>query len=274
MHLQLAPLAVPLLARGAPVGVFLHGVEAWRRLTAIQRFVVARAQLIANSRWTAEQFRQHNPSLARRPIDICPLGIEAGRPPSAGGDRPSAALIVSRLTAEDRYKGVEDLIRAWPGVRARVPSAELLVVGDGDDRSRLEALGRSLAGSAIRFAGSIGDEELAAAYSNCAFFVLPSDREGFGLVFLEAMRAGKACVSGPGAPAELVQDGVSGYVVATGDAARLTDVLVRLFEDGELRARFGATGRSRLLQAFTLDRFESRFRDLVTALGSDQRCAA
>ena len=103
--------------------------------------------------------------------------------------------------------------------------------------------------------------------------MLPSDGEGFGLVFLEAMRAGKACVSGPGAPAEIVQDGVGGFVVAPHDTARLVEVVARLFDNRDLRERLGANGRNRFLQSFTSDRFAARLCDLVSTLHTRERAA-
>lgn len=274
MHLHLAPLAIPLLASGARVALFLHGVEAWKPLSSAARFVAERARLIAISACTVDRFLDSNPRLGDRNIEVCPLGIDVETPAGVPDPAADVALTVSRLSSEDRYKGHDALIRAWSAVRARVPSARLVVVGDGDDRQRLEALAAELGlASAIRFLGVISDEELAAWYRRSAFFVLPSDGEGFGLVFLEAMRAGKACVSGPGAPAEIVQDGVGGFVVAPHDTARLVEVVARLFDNRDLRERLGANGRNRFLQSFTSDRFAARLCSLVSTLHTRERAA-
>jgi phosphatidylinositol alpha-1,6-mannosyltransferase len=184
------------------------------------------------------------------------------------------ALMVSRLSSEDRYKGHDAVLRAWPAIRAQAPDAELVIVGDGDDRPRLERLARELGlDPAVRFAGRVSDAELAGWYAQSAFFLLPSALEGFGLVFLEAMRASKACVSGPGAPETIVEDGTTGYIVAADDADRLTEIVVRLFRDRTLRERLGANGRARFLHEFTAEHFAERLRALVIGRGTTDRAA-
>jgi phosphatidyl-myo-inositol dimannoside synthase len=189
-------------------------------------------------------------------------------------DKPGFALMVSRLSSEDRYKGHDGVIRAWPAIRARVPGAALAIVGDGDDRPRLERLVHDLGlDEAIRFAGRVSDAELAGWYARSDFFLLPSPQEGFGLVFLEAMRASKACVAGPGAPEAIVEEGKSGFIVSADQTERLTDVVVRLFRDPALRERLGASGRARFLREFTADIFSERLRTLVVGI-SRTNCAA
>jgi len=268
MHVHLAPLALPLIARGAHVAVFLYGVEVWRPLTTIERFVLGRAsRLVAISEYTAQRFREANPWIGRRTIDVCPLGVPDVAPPGPRDDIAADgdfALIVSRISREDRYKGHERLIRAWTGVRHRVPGARLVMVGDGDDRARLAALTVELGvDRAVHFTGVVSDRALAAWYGNCAFFVMPSPDEGFGLVFLEAMRAGKACIGAPGAAAEVIVDGVTGTIVAP-EAPALVDAIVRLFEDPARREQFGRAGQRRFEQFFSAAHFASRVRRLVS----------
>jgi hypothetical protein len=268
MHVHLAPIALPMLLRGARVVLMLYGVDAWRPLTAIERFVVERAsRIMAISGHTARRFRDANPWIGNRAIDICWLGVPAATEPAedAGGREGTAgALIVSRMSAEDRYKGHEPLIRAWAEVRKRVPDASLLVVGDGDDQPRLEALAADLGlDGAVRFVGHLSDRDLAHSYARCAFFVMPSPDEGFGLVFLEAMRAGKACIGSTGAAEEVIVDGVTGTIVPPRDEAALVEAVARLFRDPSTRAAFGRNGRRRFEAEFTSARFAERIRRLV-----------
>lgn len=265
MHVHLAPVALPMLLRGARVVLMLYGVEAWRPLTAVERFVVERAsRVIAISAYTAQRFRNANPWMRDRPIDVCWLGVPADAEPADGSACADGALIVSRMSAEDRYKGHEPLIRAWVGVRRSVPDATLVIVGDGDDRQRLESLAAELGlDGAVRFAGRLPDRELAGCYARCAFFVMPSPDEGFGLVFLEAMRAGKACIGSTGAAEEVIVDGVTGAIVPPHDEAALVGALVRLFQDRTARSTLGANGRRRFEEQFTLAHFAARLRRLL-----------
>src|SRR4030095_8219597 len=90
------------------------------------------------------------------------------------------------------------------------------------------------------------DEVLAELYRRAAFFVMPSPREGFGLVYLEAMRAGKPCIAAHGSADEIIRHGVDGLVVNAGSIDALTTAIVRLFCDEAERARMGAAARARV----------------------------
>src|SRR5262249_25517888 len=144
------------------------------------------------------------------------------------GESPMA-LIVARMSAAERYKGHDALLELWPKVLERHPGAILAIAGDGDDRQRLEEKAHALnVDGAVTFAGRIGDSALAGLYARCRFFVMPSRDEGFGLVFLEAMRAAKACIAGTGAAAEIIDNGTTGLVIDPDDRGQLLAALMRL----------------------------------------------
>jgi phosphatidylinositol alpha-1,6-mannosyltransferase len=268
LHLRLSPLGRLVACRRARLGVFLHGIEAWRPLGRMERWALGRADLlVANSEHTARRFRAANPELARRPISVCHLGVDPADAPRPGaGGVPGLvgpfALIVGRLAGSERYKGHDLLIDLWPRIRAEVPDAHLVVAGDGDDRARLEGRAAAL-GDRVRFLGRVSDEALADLYRESAFFVMPSREEGFGLVFLEAMRAGKACIGGAGAAAEVIEDGVTGLVVDATDTGEVEKAVVRLFLEPETRARMGRAGAERLGCQFTEVHFRRRFRAIL-----------
>jgi len=262
-HLHLAPVALALAARGARLVTFLVGVEAWRPIRARERRALERADcLIAISRYTERRFRAANPDVRlSSDIRVCLLGIRPVPPGIPPGRERGFALIVGRICSEERYKGHERLIEIWRSVRASVPGARLLVVGDGDDRARLErsveAAGLS---DVIRFAGHLGDTELVSLYRSCAFFVMPSANEGFGLVYLEAMQAGKPCIGVHGSADEILEQGVSGLVVDADSREALLHAIVQLFTDADLRDRMGAAAVARVAGMFTDQHFAGRLR--------------
>lgn len=224
--------------------------------------------LVANSEHTIRGFKAANPAFADHRVEVCPLGTEI--PPDGTPHGPLSeriepfALIVGRMASEERYKGHDLLIDQWPSIAERFPEATLVVVGDGDDRSRLEEKARtSSASGRIRFLGRVSDDELRRLYRECSFFVMPSRGEGFGLVFLEAMRAGKACLGGIGAAAEVIAHGETGYVVDPEDADAVGDAVVRLFADSERTTRMGLAGARRIAERFTADHFRTRLRALL-----------
>lgn len=267
-HVHLAPVARLVAWRSAPVTIVLCGIEAWVALRPAERGALASGSLVAISHHTVRGFKAANPSFEATPIAVCHPGLP---PPAEGaGDRPGeqAALIVGRMSAREGYKGHEPLIRAWPAVVARHPDARLWIAGDGDDRPRLEALAGGLdLGGAVIFAGRVTDAELDRLYRRCRFFVMPSLHEGFGLVFLEAMRAGKACIGAPGAAAEIIQHGVTGFVVDPARSDDLTGALLRLFDDGQECERLGRAGGSRFTAEFTDTCFAARFAPLLPYAG-------
>jgi phosphatidylinositol alpha-1,6-mannosyltransferase len=168
------------------------------------------------------------------------------------------------MSREERYKGHDLLLEIWKEVRSRHPGAELLVAGEGDDRPRLEAKAKQLGlEGSVRFLGKVPSEELESIYRGCAFFVMPSRREGFGFVFLEAMRAGKACIGARGAAGEIVEDGVTGYVVDPDERGAVISAIGKLWKDPVARERMGTLGRKRFLAHFTRERFEKRLRQLI-----------
>jgi glycosyltransferase involved in cell wall biosynthesis len=264
LHTHLLPVALPLVHRGARLVHFLVGIEAWKPLSRLQALVLRRAtRLVAISRHSEREFRRANPSFADADVAICHPGL-----PDLGEKEESIdgtyGLIVGRMSKEERYKGHDLLLEIWGEVMNRHPGAELAVVGDGDDRPRLEKRAESLGlGNAVRFLGRVRDQELDHLYRGSSFFVMPSRQEGFGFVFLEAMRAGKACIAAHGAASEIIDDGVTGLIVDPDDRGSVIEAIRRLWADPGLRKGMGSRGKARFLSHFTRKRFALRFRDCV-----------
>jgi glycosyltransferase involved in cell wall biosynthesis len=176
------------------------------------------------------------------------------------GIPPQAPLLasVSRLFAQ---KGQRELLRAFARVRAKEPDVWLLVVGadavevhGGSFTHELRELARELGVTdRVVFTGPRSDiPQIMAA---CDVFALPSFEEPFGLVFLEAMAMERPVVSlNNGGTPEVVEHGRSGLLSAAQDIDALADNIVTLLGDPGLRARFGAAGRSRVLEHFTAER--------------------
>jgi phosphatidylinositol alpha-1,6-mannosyltransferase len=205
------------------------------------------------------------------PLSIDPEREAAWRAPDPREPRAAAALIVGRMWSEERGKGHDELLAAWPGVRARVPGAELWVVGEGDDRPRLERRAEELGvGEAVRFHGRVSDAALGELYRRASVFAMPSRQEGFGLVYAEAMWHGLPCLgSTSDAAGQVVRDGETGLLVPYGDVPAIERALCELLGQRERAAAMGAAGRRRALADFGYARFR---RDLLEALELGQEC--
>jgi glycosyltransferase involved in cell wall biosynthesis len=259
-HVHLAPAARLMAWRGARVTYVLCGIEAWVPLRAAERWALSSGRIVAISAHTAHGFTDANRAFRDVAIEICHPGLPLRDGEIAETPGNPAALIVGRMSARESYKGHEELLRVWPRVLERHPRAQLWMVGDGDDRPRLEALAAQIGvAAAVTFTGCVDDGELDRRYRNCRFFVMPSRHEGFGLVFLEAMRAGKACVGAPGAASEIIQHGVTGLIVDPRAPDDLCGAIVRLFDEPVTCAAFGRAGAARFRGEFTDARFAARF---------------
>lgn len=159
-------------------------------------------------------------------------------------------------------KGGPQLLEAFRLVRAERPDAELWVVGP--ERAPAAEAG-------VRFLGRIsratpeGERRLGEVYAGATAFAMPSLYEPFGIVFLEAMAHGLACVASDRcAMPEIVEDGATGYVVPARDVERLAERLLQL-ADPERACAFGEAGRRRFLERFTWDAVAARIVDALVS---------
>lgn len=267
-HRNLLPLA-PLLRAASPstsLALLLLGVEAYPPATALERLALRRVRhLLSISPQTAEAFPA--PPNCRSWLWPCSLPwdwtLPDVRPPR--GRTPLALLSVARLATGDGYKGVDHTIEAL----ARLPAASLDVVGDGDDRPRLEALARACGvADRVRFHGFVPDERLRELYAGCDVFVLPSGGEGFGIVYLEAMSFGRPCVAAAagGAP-HVVREGVSGWLVPYGRPDALAERLRALSQDPDTVRRLGRGARGLVESEFSFPAMVERARELFAVSG-------
>ena len=178
-------------------------------------------------------------------------------------DAPIRVTYVSRL---EKRKGTDVFLAAAMKLVAAHDDVVVELVGrDVTADDQFEGYASLLAGLSpmlrkrIVFRGEVDDAELLRAYRDCDIFCVPSRFESFGLIYLEAMRAAKpvvACAVG-GVP-ELVEDGVTGILVAPDSVAGLSAALERLVRDPALRAAMGVAGRQRFEDRFTADKMVER----------------
>ena len=159
--------------------------------------------------------------------------------------RPTV-LFVGRL---EKRKGLKFLLRAWPMVLERQPSARLVVVGRGRplEGYRRFAARQGWSESDVRFAGYVPAEDLPRYYQSCDVFCAPNTgQESFGIVLLEAMAAGVPIVASdiPGYR-DVVSDGEQGLLVEPKNAGALADAICRLLGNPELRASMRRAGQDR-----------------------------
>jgi len=250
-HLHHLPLAWLARRFNSRLRYYLvaHGIEAWRPYSRMERRALLGAErILCVSEYTRRQMLRFCPELSPARLLVVPNTLDpyfVASPATAPAFAGPRILCVTRLTADDSYKGVDTLIEVLPQLRRDFPFAQLRIVGQGDDLLRLTGLADRLGmRSSVEFLGPVTDEALRTEYATCDFFALPSRREGFGLVYLEAMTYGKAClVARAGGAPEVVTPDV-GVLIDYGNltdlGAGLTD-LARHPRDPEVVRRHAAS---------------------------------
>jgi glycosyltransferase involved in cell wall biosynthesis len=170
-------------------------------------------------------------------------------------------LCVCRFYARKR---VDLLLRAAAILGGRIPELEIRIVGGGMDEVRLRRLWRELRlESAVKWVGNATQRQLAAEYRRADVFCLPSIQEGFGIVFLEAMAAGKPIIAARSAAVpEVVQHGL---LVEPDNAEALAAAIETLYFDSGLRMRLGTEGLQ-AVQQFEMKRVALLFLNTVSRL--------
>lgn len=231
IHLLAVAHSLKAVGRNVPTTLVAHGIEVWRPFSLFERWALrATHRILCVSDYTRGRILQTCPGLRPEQLVVLPNALDPlfTVPPPAPEAAPRAPVIlaVSRLSCGDRYKGIDTLIRAMREVRTRIPDAVLRIVGKGDDLPRLQQLARTSAPGAVEFTGFLPDAELQRELRDCTVFALPSRKEGFGIVFLEAFAHGKPCIGARAGGIPEVIDEDTGFLVDYGDEIALADACI------------------------------------------------
>jgi glycosyltransferase involved in cell wall biosynthesis len=183
-------------------------------------------------------------------------------------------LTVARLTAQ---KSLDTLIDAMALLSDRHAAARLTIIGDGPARAALEEQTRHLSlQERVKFLGLVPQRDLPPHYAQCAVFVLPSVREGMGLVLAEALLCGAPVIAAnSGGVTDIVKDGETGLLVPERDPHALAAAIERILSDPALAARLAANGAARVRQRYTRAPVAQQFEEIYkSVLGSTALPAA
>jgi glycosyltransferase involved in cell wall biosynthesis len=259
---------------GVPVVLTSHGTDLFLAdrsapLRALARRVLPTAQqmTVISSPLAA---RARALGVAAERIMVVPMPAPVANAPPSAPPRtpvPGRMLFLGRLVAR---KGAHVALDALRHVAAAHPAAHLRIVGDGPERAALESRAQA-AGVADRvtFVGAVPPSAVSAEYAQAAVFVMPAvtdwkgEQEGFGLVLVEAMRAGVPVVaSASGGIPDVVRDGVTGRLVPEGDAAALATAVADVLSNPEAAALRAATAAQDMADRFSPEAIARTFHDV------------
>lgn len=258
-------LNIPFLVRpssGGPDGNLDKMKRTWGGNCKARRLARNSQFLIAINDQISKEFKATNL------IDVVkiPNGVDTNRfAPSAQRADPPGALFVGRL---DKVKNLDMFLTVWADVVKKIPSAVLMIAGDGPERPALEALSQKLNLSAhVRFLGEVKTAE--ALYQHASVFILPSHREGVSNALLEAMSSGLAvAVSDIGGNRLLVKDSSMGLRFKPTDKMAWAEGLTRLMSDAALRQSLGQAARRNIEENFSLQKTAAAYETLFQAIAS------
>jgi len=260
-----------------PVVSTAHGSDVFalrgRAFDRLRQYVLRQSDAwTANSLATAEAVGERTllptPNILPMGVDIRPF--QGGRATNLRATLPEnefLLLFVGRLVEQ---KGVEHLLQAMAllpeGLRART---NLWVVGDGQDRGRLEQQAQALAiDGKVRFWGHVSNDRLPDFYATADLFVAPSGgAEGQGLVLSEAS-ASRLCVlaTRAGATQEIVRDGITGVLVQPHQPQELADAIATLLSDKPLRDKLAENALARVKQLYDVENTAREFETLYRTI--------
>jgi phosphatidyl-myo-inositol dimannoside synthase len=279
-HINLLTMVTASLALRprSPVRLLMiaHGIEVWTCIRGRRRRAIAAVDtVLCVSSYTAQMIQQQAPELADGRFTIFPNALSetwvaqfatSADPGERAGMPRRFLLSVTRLDRHDRYKGIVTALEAFAMLDD--PSLHYVIAGRGDDQAFLERVALRLQVSdRVRFVGGVSDGELARLYRNCTAFVLPSGKEGFGIVFLEAMYFGAPVIAAAAKGAlDVVEHEHTGLLVPYGGSVALKNAMERLLMDEELRERIRVAGRQTVSGegCFTFHAYVQRLAQILT----------
>lgn len=254
-------------AHGSDVMAFSSGVFA-----KIQRFILRQSDSVTVvSSALADNLRTR---LNIENAVVAPMGIDTSlfHPAKASLELKSKfssqgplVLFVGFLV---EVKGVDLLLEAFAIVSTAHPAAKLIIVGDGQERAQLEAYTRSLGlDNKVEFLGALPQVEIAPLFATADVFVAPSRREGFGLVFAEAMSSG-AVVIAPNIPplSHLIKDGASGYLVKPACAQSFAERLIQVLDAPQDSLAIRSAARAEIVERLGWDKVSKKYSEIFQNL--------
>ncbi len=230
--------------------------------------------LIANSEATKTALLRNAPWLNAKRIHVVYNGIDP-KPFMDGAEinlrkewgLGDDALIIGFAGQLDERKGIDCLLQAFARTAAIYENVHLVLAGQGPLASRIEKFaGENHLAKKIHLPGFL--DKIENFMKSIDIFVLPSLWEGFGIVLIEAMAAGKpAITTDVSSMPEIVLDGKTGKIIKVNDVDALSQAMNDLLKDNKLRKLLGQEGQRRVLEKFSIDRMldslENLFRELM-----------
>jgi glycosyltransferase involved in cell wall biosynthesis len=261
-HIMLVPLAVigKILSPRSRHVLIVYGIEVWGdgyyRNTGLERWTVKRYldAIITISLFT-QQRMINNFVIGQAQFYLLPPALDLN-PTRAASDplkQSQSVLTVTRLSVSEQNKGVDKVLRALPKVLETYPETVYTVIGEGPLKEQYQKLALDLGiADHVRFLGYVDEVTLHAAYEQSSLFIMPSSKEGFGIVFLEAWQYKLPVICGNrDASAEVVTHDLNGLTVNPDSPEEIAQAILFLLSNPDVAHRMGEEGFKTLNQKYS-----------------------
>lgn len=249
-HINLLPIGcvIKLFSPKTKLIIIAHGIEVWRPLVSFKRIMLYKVDLIlAVSRFTKDKMKEVN-RLREEKFSVLNNPLDPLLPPAPSAAATAALrhnygftnkefimLTLSRLSTTEKNKGYDKMLFAMAALVKQYPHLRYLFVGkyDSDEKSRLDKIitGYGLKGLVV-FAGFVPDADLAVHYSIADVYVMPSEKEGFGISFIEALYYGVPVIAGNrDGTVDALLNGQLGTLIDPRNQQEITDAIQNVIEN-------------------------------------------
>lgn len=279
-HINLAIVGrlIKLLKPSVRLIVIVHGIEVWYTLAGNKKKLLEKADVILSvSDFTKGKILEFNPSVQASKIRIFPNTIDPYFRLPTHFDKPrylmdryhldadqQVLLTVTRLADSEKYKGYDNVISSIPSIKKKVPALRYLIGGKADpgEHNRVEKLIEHFGVcESVSLLGFINDAELIDHYLLADIFVLQSRKEGFGIVFIEALACGRKVIAGSrDGSVEALMHGELGKLIDPDDQEGLITAIVDFLQTKEYSPLML---QKKVYGAFGFHRYKNRLREYL-----------
>lgn len=276
VNLLLAGFLIKLVSPKTKLVLLAHGIEVWGAMSAWQKYMLKQCdQVLAVSRFTRNKIIevQGMPAVKCNVLNNC---LDPYLPAATTGNKDETLmrryglssqdivlLTLTRLSSREQYKGYDNVLHSLSEIKKSHPGIKYLVIGkyDAAEKQRMDKMIAQLGlQQQVIFAGFIPEEELGAHYSIADMYIMPSKKEGFGIVFIEAMFYGKPVIAGnKDGSVDALDNGKYGLLVDPDNQQEITNAITKMINN----ASAYIPARDEIMNRFSYKVYKENLRKLV-----------
>lgn len=266
-HVNLAPLAflLNILNSKCKIIFITHGIDVWKKLPWTTEKIMNKSTILTVSNFSKNELLKYNPKLNNIVVfpNCIKLQNETKQLKNPYKQNEFNILSVTRLTKGEEFKGIDSMIKSLPLLIKFMPNIKYSVIGKGEDIFRLKQIAKSLdVEKYVNFLGFVDD--INEYYQYCDIFALPSKKEGFGIVYLEAYQYKKPVIGcNFGGPTDVIIDGKTGFLCEYDDHSCISKKIKYLFQNPLELKNLGKNGYRRLMDNFTYEHYKNNLENIL-----------